>query len=299
MYVTDGGLETELIFHDGMDLPHFAAFTLVDDDAGQERLTRYWQGYADIAKSGSLGLAIDAPTWRANADWGSLLGLSEAELAAVNGRAMELMREIADALDVDDMRIGGTIGPRGDGYRPGARMTSSEARAYHAAQAEALAAAGAEAICALTITYADEATGIARAVADTGIPVTISFTVETNGRLPDGTTLGDAIDMVDTATDGAVAWFGINCAHPTHMMPGLSPGAGWMDRIGQVRGNASRMSHADLDEADELDAGDPGEFGTSHRPLRALLPAVQVIGGCCGTDRRHVAALAGEWEPDG
>lgn len=296
MHVTDGGLETELIFHDGMDLPYFAAFTLVDDDAGRERLARYWQGYAQIARSEGLGLAIDSPTWRANADWGSLLGFDERELAAVNGRAMEVTHGIADGLDLDDIRVGGTIGPRGDGYRPASHMTPDEARSYHSAQAEALARAGAQVIGALTLTYADEAIGITRAVAEAGIPVTISFTVETDGRLPDGTALGDAIDRVDAETDGAAAWFGINCAHPTHMLPGLCPGAAWMDRIGQVRGNASRMSHAELDDADELDAGDPGEFGMSHEPLHAVLPAVQVLGGCCGTDRRHVAALAQQWE---
>lgn len=297
MYVTDGGLETELIFHDGLDLPHFAAFPLMDSEAGRRRLRRYYLGYAAIAREEGLGFAADAPTWRANTDWGALLGYGPADLRRVNAEAITLMREVAAESGLDGVRVGGVVGPRGDGYRPDSHMSVDDARRYHAPQMEALAGARAAVVTALTLTYVDEAVGVTMAAADAEVPVAISFTVETDGRLPDGTSLGEAIDRVDDTSRVAPAWFGVNCAHPDHVMPGLHAAAAWTGRIGQVRGNASRMSHAELDEAEALDAGDPADFGASHRPLRDMLPSVQVIGGCCGTDHRHVASLARAWGP--
>lgn len=294
-YVTDGGLETELIFGDGMELPLFAAFPMVEDDEGRDRLARYYGEYMRIAEEAGMSFVAESPTWRANADWGSRLGYDAKDLVRVNTLAISFLTELMAASPLEDTKVSGCLGPRGDGYRPDLTMSAAEARRYHAPQVDAFADAGADAVTALTLTHVGEAAGIALAAEAAGIPAVISFTVETDGRLPDGTPLGQAIEAVDDATHGSVAMFMVNCAHPDHLSRALESEVPWTARLGGVRGNASRMSHAELDEATELDAGDPDDFGASHLPLRDALANVEVLGGCCGTDARHVRALVSAW----
>ena len=293
--VTDGGMETDLIFHHGVDLPHFAAFPLVETPAGRDQLTRYYDGYAAVAAGAGAGLLLEAPTWRASPDWGALLGYDAAGLARVNGAAVEFLRGLreryAGSLGDRDALVAGMVGPRSDGYQPGEAMSADEAQEYHGPQIRAFAAAGADMVSALTLTSAGEATGIVRAARDAGLPVAISFTVETDGTLADGGTLAGAIGTVDAAA--APDYFGVNCSHPGHIAPALSApdSDGWRERIAGVRYNASTRSHAELDESDELDEGDPAALAAAHRKLAPLLPRLSVLGGCCGTDARHVAAL--------
>jgi homocysteine S-methyltransferase len=286
--VTDGGLETDLIFHHGVDLPSFAAFPLLDDAYGRELLTDYYAAYAEIARSAGVGLALEAPTWRANPDWGATVGYDAAALDRINRAAIIFLGELRQRFGVADTWVGGSIGPRGDGYRPGAAVDPDEAAAYHRPQLDAFAEAGADVATAYTLTDPGEAIGIVRAARGAGVPIGISFTVETDGRLPDGTSLRDAIATVDEAA--APDHFGVNCAHPTHIAAGLT---GSLDRVVVLRANASRRSHAELDEAADLDDGDPAELAESQQPVAAYLPNLTVIGGCCGTDARHVAALWG------
>jgi S-methylmethionine-dependent homocysteine/selenocysteine methylase len=293
--ITDGGMETVLLFHRGIELPCFAAFPLVDTETGRNELRSYYEPYVAVARERSIGLVLDTPTWRASADWGERLGYDARRLVETNRKAVRLIEQIRDAHAPTPLVVCGTVGPRDDAYRPGALMTADEAERYHSAQVETLAEAGADMISGLTLTYPEEAIGIARAAAGTGLPVAISFTVETDGRLPAGTTLGDAVARVDAETDGTPVYFMINCAHPTHFIGVLEQGGDWIERIGGVRANASRKSHAELDEAEELDEGDPAELADQYRKLRTLLPAATVVGGCCGTDHRHVAALADAW----
>jgi S-methylmethionine-dependent homocysteine/selenocysteine methylase len=187
--------------------------------------------------------------------------------------------------------ISGCIGPQSDGYAPTTTMTAHESEAYHGVQIRTVAGTAADLVTALTMTYADEATGIVRAARAAGLPAVISFTVETDGRLPSGQTLGDAIEEVDGATDSAAAYFMVNCAHPTHFVDVLDDGAPWTERIRGLRANASTKSHAELDEAEELDSGDPADLAARHAELARKLPSLSVIGGCCGTDHRHVMAI--------
>jgi homocysteine S-methyltransferase len=291
-FLLDGGCETTLIFHDKIDLPHFASFTLLETQEGTAVLRHYFQRYLELAQSRGLGIILETPTWRASADWGALLGYDADRLATANKRAVELMIEIRDAAQPADIPIivSGCIGPRGDGYVAGAEMTAEEAEAYHRPQIEALKAAGVEMATALTMTYSKEAIGITRAAKAAGIPIVVSFTVETDGNLPTGQPLGDAIAETDRATGEAPIYYMVNCAHPDHFS-GVLAGT-WLDRIGGVRANASRMSHAELDEAEVLDEGDPEEFGRLHNALVEILPNVHALGGCCGTDHRHVGAVA-------
>ena len=291
LFITDGGLETSLVFHQGVDLPDFAAFPLLDQNDGQTALRRYYEPYLDIAAAAGVPLVLDTPTWRASLDWGRRAGYEVDDLAGVNGRAVSFVRELAAARPAARAVLNGVIGPRGDGYVVGALMTPAEAERYHSLQVRAFVDAGAELVSAITMTYVEEAIGIARAARASALPLVISFTVETDGRLPSGAELGAAVTAVDAATDGYAAYFMVNCAHPSHMAPAFAAGAPWLERVMGVRANASRLSHAELDEADDLDRGEPAELAHDYVTLRQLLPQLRVVGGCCGTDHEHIEKI--------
>jgi S-methylmethionine-dependent homocysteine/selenocysteine methylase len=294
VFLTDSGLETDLTFNGGFDLPEFAAFVLVDDTRGLTALEAYYRRHADIAVQHGCGVILEAPTWRASRDWGARIGYPAAELRRVNQSAVDLLSGVrGDYLDSAStpVVVSGCIGPRADAYRPAERMGEDEAEDYHREQIEVLAATDVDLVHAMTITYAAEAIGITRAAAGAGVPAAISFTTETEGRLPDGTSLADAVAAVDAATGAGPVYYGINCAHPSHFEPALPSGAVGA-RVQSVRANASRMSHAELDESPVLDAGDPVELAADYLQLRAQHPSISILGGCCGTDARHVQAIA-------
>jgi S-methylmethionine-dependent homocysteine/selenocysteine methylase len=293
LFLTDGGIETVLIFHEGLELPEFAAFALLKDEDGTEALRRYYVPYAALARDQGLGFVLESPTWRANPDWAAAIGYSPKALAEMNRKAIALMAELRDEHETTEAPfvISGCVGPQSDGYDPAVTMTASEAEGYHRTQIATFADTEADMVTAITMTYAEEAIGIVRAAKAVGLPVAISFTLETDGRLPSGQALGDAISQVDDETDGGPAYYMINCAHPTHFEHVLHSGEPWVERIRGLRANASTKSHAELDEAPELDEGDPADLGARYASLRARLPRLNVVGGCCGTDHRHVAEI--------
>lgn len=293
IFLTDGGLETTLVFQDGIDLPCFAAFDQMKGTEGVERLRSYFRRYATIARGFRLGFILESPTWRANPDWGARVGLSLAELADVNFRSIGLMQEIREEFDAPrtPIVISGQIGPRGDGYSPDRIMSEAEAEDYHAWQIDLFRKTEADMIAVLTMNYVEEAIGVARAAKIAGMPAAISFTVEVDGRLITGQPLRDAIIQVDEATGNAPAYFMINCAHPTHFADDLAANEPWVGRVRGLRANASRRSHAELDNARDLDAGNPIELGREYRAIVRRLPHINVLGGCCGTDHRHVEAI--------
>jgi homocysteine S-methyltransferase len=297
-WVTDGGLETDLIFHRGIDLPDFASFPLLDDEQGRGVLEHYFRGYADVAARAGAGLLLETPTWRANTGWGARLGYSTEDLSRVNRDAVAHLRGLADEVggSVPDVLVGGTVGPRGDGYLAG-DLDADRYADYHRPQLAAFSEAGADLATAYTLTTVAEAVGIVRAAQDLGIPVAVSFTVETDGRLPDGTGLGEAVEQLDAATGSGAAHLLVNCAHPDHVRPGLGTDGTWTQRIAGLRVNSSRLSHAELDEAEELDEGDLPDLTSQTRALAEALPAVRIVGGCCGTDVRHIAAVWDGWSP--
>ena len=298
IFITDGGMETTLIFDGGIDLPDFASFVLLNDADGIEALRAYYAAYLEIAAEHGVGIVLDTPTWRANPDWGNRLGYSTEALADIDRRGVALLEELrATGNGAPQLIISGCIGPRGDGYRVDNEMTAEEAHRYHEPQVEAFANTAADLVSVLTLTYADEAIGVARAARDAEIPIVISFTVETDGRLPSGQSLREAIEVVDAETDGSIAYFMINCAHPNHFAHVLEEGGDWRGRIRGLRANASEKSHAELDEAEELDPGDRSALAQHYRELQTRLPNLTVVGGCCGTSHRHVAEICAAMTP--
>lgn len=293
LFLTDGGLETTLIFHRGVDLPHFASFALMRTAEGRDTLKRYFEPYLAAARRHAAGFILDAPTWRANADWGRKLGYTGEQLAAVNRDSVALLEDLREGHEAPGFAlvINGVVGPRGDGYDPREVMSADEAQTYHTPQIAALAQSAADMVSAVTMTNVDEAIGIARAARVFDIPVAISFTIETDGRLPTGEGLGAAIEAVDAETGNGPAYYMINCAHPTHMECTFEEPGAWIARLGGLRANASRRSHEELNEAPDLDDGDPVELGAQYRDLLTRFPHIRVVGGCCGTDHRHVACI--------
>lgn len=292
--LTDGGLETCLIFHDGIELPYFAAFDLLRNQSGRETLKKYYHPYIDLALKHGTGLVLETPTWRANRNWGDQLGYNSKALVQINLDAVEMLCALRDQFEAQNspMVVSGNIGPRGDGYVADNKMDASEAENYHMEQIKTFAGSSADMIAVLTMNYVEEALGVARAAAAADIPACIAFTVETDGRLPSGQPLGEAIEQVDHETSAKPAYYMVNCAHPSHFESVLKTGEDWTERVWAVRANASCMSHAELDEAETLDEGDPEAFGRECTELRQHLPNLSIFGGCCGTDHRHVASIA-------
>jgi S-methylmethionine-dependent homocysteine/selenocysteine methylase len=293
LFLTDGGLETTLIFHEGWDLPIFQAFTLLESERGNAALRAYFDRYVSLAINQGAGFVLESPTWRANPDWAAKVGRGRQVLANLNGAAIDLMWEIRDLYETErsPIVISGCIGPRGDGYDPGKLMSAGEAQAYHAWQVGVLRDAGADFVSAFTMNNINEALGVAQAARAAEIPCVISFTVETDGRLPTGDSLAEAIQAVDAATAQAPAYYMVNCAHPTHFEHVLDDGEAWMKRLRGLRANSSRRSHAELDNATELDAGNPEELGSQYRDMLRRFPHINVLGGCCGTDHRHLERI--------
>ena len=299
LYLTDGGIETTLIFHQGIELTDFAAFDLLRRPGGEAALREYFRSYARLAARFKAGLILESATWRASADWGLRLGYSPRDLEQVNRRAIEMLERIREELSESNTIavISGCVGPRGDGYQPERLMTVDQARHYHSVQIETFASTAADMVSAITMNYVQEAVGIVQAAREARMPVAISFTVETDGRLPTGQPLKDAIERVDEVTGAYPSYYMLNCAHPEHFDPvlGREP---WTSRIRGLRANASRKSHAELNESTELDIGSPAELGAQYAELKLRrLPKLNVVGGCCGTDQRHVEHIASACAP--
>lgn len=296
LWLTEGGLETWLVYHEGVELPHFAAFDLVRRPGGRALLERHYRSYAELGALEGVGVLLETATWRASADWGARLGYDANQLEAVHHDLVDLVVGVraAFATSPAPILVAGCIGPRSDAYAPAIRMSVDEAAAYHGAQIATFASTPVDLVVASTLGYAEEALGIALAARSLRVPLVLSFTVETDGRLPSGQGVGEAIEQVDAATS-SVAYYMLNCAHPSHVARGLAPDAPWLRRLRGLRANASTKSHAELDAATSLDEGDADDLAAGFAALRTVWPSLSVIGGCCGTDRRHVARIVRDW----
>ncbi|SLN34456.1 homocysteine methyltransferase [Roseovarius albus] len=292
--LSDGGLETSMIFHEGFDLPEFSSMPLLESDAGRAALNRYFDAYLAVAEKSGTGFMLDTASWRSGIYWAKFLDRTEDDMLAGCRVSVQFASSVRDrwADRVDPIVINGAVGPAGDGYTISHAYTADAARAVHHPQIAAMAEAGADMISAVTMTHSREAMGIARSCLDLDMPCVIGFTVETDGKLPSGESIGEAIAAVDADSCGWPIYYMINCAHPDHFDRALYRNFSWIYRIGAIRCNASRCSHAELDEATELDDGDPVEFGRLNANLARVLPNLRMLGGCCGTDHRHIAETA-------
>lgn len=292
IFLSDGGMETTLIFHEGLELPHFASFVLLATEDGRAHLASYYEKYLTVAQGRGVGFVLDSATWRANPDWAAKLGYGLSDLKAANQASIALLAKLRERWETPSMPcvISGAIGPRGDGYKEGL-MGRDEAEDYHSVQIAAFAESEADMVAAYTLGSIEEAIGISNAAQAHDMPCAISFTVETDGRLVSGRSLREAVEIVDDETGGAPLYYMVNCAHPTHFEQALETGEDWMKRLYGVRANASTLSHAELDESETLDDGDPIDLGRRYKALRQNFPSFRILGGCCGTDHRHVAAV--------
>jgi homocysteine S-methyltransferase len=293
LFLMDAGLETDIIFNRGVEIPEFAAHTLLPDPKGRETLVTYFRELLSLAGATGAGFIFDSQTWKAHMHWAKDLGASEDDLRQANHEAITFISGLRDEFsgNAKPIVLNGLIGPRGDAYAPEEAVAADEAERYHAKQIGWLAETDVDMVTALTFTQSDEAIGVVRAAKKAGLPIVVSFTVETDGNLPTGQPLGEAIQAVDDATDGAAAYFMVNCAHPDHFFHLLGDEA-WARRILGIRCNASRMSHAELDNSEVLDDGDPVELGGQYRAIKDRMPWLSVFGSCCGSDLRHVTQIA-------
>jgi S-methylmethionine-dependent homocysteine/selenocysteine methylase len=292
--LTDGGLETALTFRDGIDLPYNAACELLRSEHGMRVLLDYYDENAAIAAEAGLPFSVDSPTWRANPDWTTRLGYSRDEFVEVNREGVRMAQEVRRRHEsiTTPVVIAGVVGPRSAGFQPGERQSAGQAADYHFRQVDVLAGTEADYINALTLNYSAEALGIARAAEAAGIPAVISFTVETNGLLASGESLGEAIEVVEEGTDAYPAYYALNCVHPSHLPQALTSGAPWTRRIRAYRANSTRRSHREITAANNLDEGTPHELVEQFRELRESLPQLTVVGGCCGSGSGVTLAIA-------
>lgn len=292
-YLSDGGIETDLIFNHGIEIPEFAAHTLLPDETTRMAVADYFRAYLSMARDLDVGYILDAPTWKAHMHWAESLGANADQLRVANHDSVAFIAGLRDefADNPKPVVLNAFIGPQGCAYAPETEVAANQSEDYHARQIGWLAETEVDMITAMTFTQSDEAIGVVRAARTAGLPVVVSFTVETDGRLPNGELLGEAIVAVDDATDSNAAYFMVNCAHPDHFSH-LFQGQAWTRRIRGLRCNASRMSHEELDNCEELDAGNPVELGEQYRALAAHLPWLNIFGGCCGSDLRHIKEIA-------
>jgi homocysteine S-methyltransferase len=290
IFVSYTGIETDLIFNRRIDLPGFASYPLLETKEGCEMLYGYYARLIDMARQKRVGVLLESLTWVANRDRGAAIGYDQESLKRFNIAAIDLIARVREEKGDLPTLLSAQVGPRDDGYAPTEQMTADEAETYHSEQIETISKTEADLVGAFTICYPEEAVGIVRAGQRFEIPVVIAFTVETDGRLPTGMPLKEAIESVDDATDGGAAYFLINCAHPDHFSDVLED-AKWIYRVRGVVANASRCSHAKLDESEELDEGDPEELGELIGALCNKFPHFTIVGGCCGTDMRHLRRI--------
>jgi S-methylmethionine-dependent homocysteine/selenocysteine methylase len=293
LFLTSGGLETTLVYHEKVELPCFASFPLLKDESKSEWMKNFFRQFMKIGQKYQTGFILESPTWRANPDWIKKLGYDDQDIIESNQKSIELLEQIRNEFETDKFKIvlNGCVGPRGDGYNPTLIMSPEQAQQYHQTQIKIFSQTNADMITAMTINYTDEAIGIARAAKQAGIPVAISFTVETDGKLPNGQTLKEAIQIVDKETNNTPVYYMINCAHPTSFAHLFTPDETCFDRIHGIKGNASKKSHAELEQSTQLDDGNPVEFAEDYKQLLLKLKNLNVLGGCCGTDCRHLEQI--------
>lgn len=299
LYLTEGGQETELMYKHGHELPEFAMYPLLDDPKAVADLTDMYTRYLEVAATHGFVALMGGLDYRASPDWASKIGISAAGLADYQLRSIQFLRDMAQPFERDIPRvlIAGVIGPRGDAYGRDHTITADEAEEYHGVQVSTLREAGVDLVSAMTFNNIPEAIGVARAVAAAGLPLSMSFMVDSSGRLTTGPTLQEAVETVDAqAGDARPDFYGINCSHPVELQPALTSGP-WLERVRSLRPNASPAEKQALCQIGHLEAGDPKALAAQMQALSVRLPHVDIWGGCCGTWDDHLRAFGEQVRP--
>jgi S-methylmethionine-dependent homocysteine/selenocysteine methylase len=290
---TSGGMETWLQYAEGFPLRHFCAFEWLRDPKAKARLREFHRSAIEAVQEHGFGMIAEGIHYRASGDWGDLTGYSRQDLAKINAEGVDLYHELAREYDRPDtpVVVGGCIGPRGDAYEQGHQITADEAQEYHAEQMATLKDAGVDLITAATLSFTDEAIGIARAAQGLDVPVVLSFYVAGNGKIMGERSVPETMAEIDAATGGYPKYYMLNCAHPNEFAPALENSAG-LDRLGGFMPNASAKDKISLCRLGHLEDGDPVELGQQMGDVARRFPHVHVFGGCCGTDARHLGEIA-------
>ncbi|PTU32273.1 homocysteine S-methyltransferase family protein [Stenotrophobium rhamnosiphilum] len=294
LYMTEGGQETEIMFKFGHDLPQFAMYSLLDKPQALAELKAMYCRYLDAsAKHGFVAL-MGGLDYRASPDWGSLLGYSREALAETQHRCIDFLRDVAKPYvdQLPGISYVGIVGPRGDAYSLNQTITAESAEDYHSVQLETLSKAGVDLVSAMTFNNIPEAVGLSRAAARVGLPLALSFTLDSTCCLKSGPSLKEAIEAVDTqAGDAKPTFYGINCSHPFEFEPAIEPGA-WFQRVRSLRPNAAKMDKISLCQLGHLEEGDPKELGELMGDIAKRYPHIDIWGGCCGTWETHLDEIA-------
>ncbi|KAJ5210720.1 Homocysteine S-methyltransferase [Penicillium cf. griseofulvum] len=292
-FITEGGIETTLIYTKNIDLPNFSTLPVLNTEDGKETISSIYKGYIDIARAHSTGVVLETRTWRGSPLWSSEIGLSIPQMVDLNHTAVKLLQGIRSETPFDPIVISGAMGPLQDAYQD-STVSFDQAREYYGPQIRAFAEEGVDMLCIMTVTNLDEAFGAVSLAREYNLPIHVSFSIETDGRLRGGKTLEDAIREVDSVTENYVTYYGVNCAHPRYIIMAVQDMPMEVrSRLGSIRGNSSLKSHEELDNSTELDRGDIPGWVQEFNQLVSMLPGLKVVGGCCGTDEEHIDAIAG------
>jgi homocysteine S-methyltransferase len=268
---------------------------------GQRALVALWNGYLDAILPTGLPALLLTPTWRASRERGGGAGF---EFDRLNGEGARLLGDLRREREggAAPILVGGLLGCAGDAYRPEEGLGEEDSFRYHLPQATALAEAGVDFLLASTLPALPEAIGLARAMASTGLPAVVGFVFRPSGTLLDGTPVEEAIERIDGRcgrSGEAPAGYLATCTHPDTLGEALSGngvGPRTRGRLLGIQGNGSRLSPEELDGREAVDSTEPTDFAGAMLDLRRRF-GLRIFGGCCGTDERHIDALARALSP--
>jgi S-methylmethionine-dependent homocysteine/selenocysteine methylase len=293
LFLTEAGIETELMYKWGFEIPHFAMFALLENDQIVSTLRGMYRSYLDVAAKHEMSFLMGGFDYRASPDWAELLGYGPEALKEANLRCLDFHRQMGAeyASDVPEAVTMGCVGPRGDAYQLNRTISEAEAEDYHSVQLTTLRDAKVPLVYAATFNNIPEAVGVVRAARRLGLPIALSFSLDSNSKLKSGPSVKEAIEAVDEATDRAPEFYAINCSHPVEFEPALEPGS-WIERLRNLRPNASKMEKIALCKLGHLEEGDPIELGQLMGQLAKRYPHMDIWGGCCGTGEVHLEEIA-------
>ncbi|MCB8822139.1 homocysteine S-methyltransferase family protein [Microvirga rosea] len=297
VFLTDGGIETRLIYEFSLGLRDFASFPELFDSRGRAALRKVYTSYLDVAAQSGRPMLIGSPTWRAHPDGLRHAGFGEPDdLTRVNTEAVSFLRELRREMKLEkQVYIAGVIGPRGDGYRAEGAPQTEEAQHYHHAQARALADAGVDFLYAPTFASRTELIGVALAMAGTGCTYALAPVINGHGDLPDGSSLSEVISFIDATVQPRPLYYLTGCVHASTFSDAVADDDRLQPlmpkRLVGMKANASALPPEKLNDLDHVEGDEPAAFARGILNLHNKY-SLRILGGCCGTDAGHIRALA-------